>query len=143
MSDPTDDNDFKGSGVTWRLSQSENQGVTALDSPIVFELTNPRGSILASVFMPSETISELLRPHLSIYAALQLDGSVSLDSEYFALFPPSKTTDIYELVSEGLAPEMLEDELDVKNRLTTLRNRLTDALALVDQTLATLDKDRS
>jgi len=140
MGDPENDKDSEDAGTIWRLRPSEDQGLAGLDDTIVFELADGHGSTLASVSMPSETIVALLLPHVSIFAELQLDGSVSLDSEFFALFPPSRTTDIYELVKEGIAPEMLEDELDVKNRLTILRERLTDALALVDQTLSNLDK---
>lgn len=131
------------SGFTWRLKQSGDQRSVGLGSPIAFELVDALGSTLTTVSVPSETIEAFLRPHLSIFAELRLDGSVSFDSEFFALFPPAKTTDIYELVKEGIAPEMLEDELDVKGRLATLRQRLTDALALVDQTLSNLGKDQS
>jgi hypothetical protein len=129
-----------GVGANWRLRTSEDQGMAALSGPVVFELADSLGSTSASFSIPPETLNVLLLPHISIFAELQLDGSVSLDTELFALFPQSKTTDIYELVKEGIAPEMLEDELDVKNRLAILRKRLTDALALVDQTLNNLDK---
>lgn len=142
MNDPKSDNGNDGTGAIWHLRPSKEKGLATLDGPIVFELADDHGSTLASVSIPSESIDELLRPHLSIFAELQLDGSVSLDSEFFAPFPSSKTTDIYELVREGIAPEMLEDELDVKDRLATLRQRLTDALALVEQTLADLDKQQ-
>ncbi len=143
MDDPPNENSRDGTGIKWRLKLPVDQTDAALGSSVVFELADADGSMLASVAILGETINGLLRPHLSIFAELQLDGSVSLESEFFALFPPAKTTDIYELVKEGIAPEMLEDELDVKGRLATLRQRLTDALALVDQTLSNLGKDQS
>lgn len=139
MTDSANENRTAASDSNWRLKQSEDQ---VLDGQIIFDLTDNLGSTLASFSMRPETIEALLRPHLSIFADLQLDGTVSLDSEFFALFPTSKTTDIYELVKEGIAPEMLEDEPDVKERLATLRKRLTDALVLVDQTLSNLDKQQ-
>jgi len=142
MNDPANENGSDDAGVSWRIRQPEYQGLVGTDGPIFFELVDGLGSTLATVSITSETIDELLRPHVAVFAELQLDGSVSLDSEFFALFPPSKMTDIYELVKEGIAPEMLEDELDVKDRLATLRQRLTDALALVDQTLADLNKQQ-
>jgi hypothetical protein len=142
MDDRVNENDQSGTGVTWRLSQSKGRSVVVLDSPILFELADAHGSILASVSLRTETLEELLRPHISIFVELQLDGSLSLESEFSALSPPPVTTDILELVRQGLAPEMLEDELDVKERLTILRNRLTDALALVDHTLINLDMEQ-
>jgi hypothetical protein len=140
MSDLANENGAEDVGFIWRLRHSKDHDLVGLDGSIVFELTGNHGIIFASVSIPSETVEALLRPHLSIFAELQLDGSLSLDSEFFALFPPSQTTDIYELVKEGIAPEMLADELDAKERLGMLRQRLSDALALVAQTLANLDK---
>ena len=140
MDDPPNENSRDRTGIKWRLKLPVNQTDAALGSSVVFELADADGSMLASVAILGETINGLLRPYLSIFAELQLDGSVSLESEFFALCPSSKSTDIYELVKEGIAPEMLEDELDVKGLLATLRQRLTDALALVDQTLTNLDK---
>jgi hypothetical protein len=140
MTDPANENDRLGDGVTWRFRQSGDEIVVGSGDAVVLELTDAHGSALASVSLPTETIDELLRPHVAIFAELQLDGSVAMDTEFFALFPPSKTTDIYELVKEGIAPEKLEDESDVKERLRILKKRLTDALALVETTLANLDK---
>jgi hypothetical protein len=45
-----------------------------------------------------------------------------------------------ELIRQNLTPDMLEDEPDLKTRLVTLRHKLMTSLALVDQTLADLDK---
>lgn len=140
MEDPVNENGRHRCGVTWRLRQPGGRIVTDFSDPIILELLGTDDSALATVSIPSETIDQLLRPHLSVLVELQLDGSISLDSEFFALFPTAKTTDIYELVREGIAPEMLEDEPDVEERLTTLRQRLSEALALVDQTLTNLDK---
>ena len=140
MDDPESDKDKDGAGTIWRLNPPVNQGSTALGGPLVFELADSLGSTLAAVSIPPETLDELLVPHLSVFAELQLDGSISLDSEFFALFPTSNTTDIYELVKEGITPDMLEDEPNVRERLAILKKRLADALTLVDQTLSNLDK---
>jgi hypothetical protein len=45
-----------------------------------------------------------------------------------------------ELIRQNLTPDMLEDEQDLSAQLASLRHKLTAALALVDQTLAELDK---
>jgi hypothetical protein len=140
MSGPANESGSDESGFTWRLKQSGDKGSVGLDSPIVFELADALGSTLASVSMSSKTIEALLRPHLSIFAELQLDGSVSLDSELFALLSTPKKTDILELVKQGLAPEMLRDEPSLKERLNELRRKLTLAISVVDQTLANLHK---
>lgn len=70
------------------MRQSDER-VAVMDSPVVFELADADGSALATVCIPSETLDVLLRPHLSVFAELQLHGSISLDSEFFTLFPPS------------------------------------------------------
>jgi hypothetical protein len=140
MTDPANENVHNGDGVTWRLRESEDKLVVGSGGPVVLELTDANGSALASFSVPSETMDQLLRPHLSIFAELQLNGSVSLDSEFFALFPSSKTTDIYELVKEGIAPEMRRDEPNLREQLNELRRKLTEAISLVDHTLANLNK---
>ena len=43
---------------------------------------------------------------------------------------------------QNLTPDMLEDEPDLRVQLIALKRKLTASLALVDQTLATLDKDQ-
>jgi hypothetical protein len=45
-----------------------------------------------------------------------------------------------EVIRDGLSLEMLADETTLREQLATLRQRLTDSLALVDQTLADLGK---
>lgn len=142
MSEFPDKDGDDGTGFRWRLRQSDKR-FAPMENPVAIELADADGLVLATVSMPSETLNGLLSPHLSLFAELQLDGTLSLDSEFFALFAPSKATNIYELVKEGIALEMLEDESDVKGQLSTLRQRLTDALELVDQTLADLDKSES
>jgi hypothetical protein len=139
MDDPEIEKGNGGSGAIWRIRPSEHHGLAALESPIVFELADSFGSTFASVSIPTETVDELLRPHLSVFAELQLDGSVSLDSEIFPLFP-TPPTDILKLARQALAPEMLRDEPNLKEQLSELRLKLAEALSLVDQTLANLDK---
>jgi hypothetical protein len=143
MNDPANENRRDGTGVKWRLKLSADQIEAVLDGPVGFELADADGSMLASVSIPTETINELLSPHFSISAQLQLDGSVSLDSEFFALSPPPTSTDILHLVRQALAPEMLRDEPNLQDQLQELRRKLTEALSLVDQTLADLDKSVS
>jgi class 3 adenylate cyclase len=142
MDDPVNENDHSGNGVRWRLRQSVDRGVEVLDSLIVVELSDARGSTMASVSMPSETINELLRPYLSIFVELQLDGTVSLDSEICApTLEPSTETDILQLVSQAVAPEMLEDEPEAAQMLSKFRDRLLKSLEHVEQAIASLPKD--
>lgn len=138
MPDPAKEFDHDGKYVTWRLRRSEGQILEAMDKHIVLELVTAHGATLASISIPPDLMVELLRPHLSIFAELQLDGSVSLDSELFALFPPEGPPDILELVKHALAPEMLQDEPNLKDQLHELRRKLTDSLTLVDKALADL-----
>lgn len=143
MNDPVNENGQDGTGVNWRLRSREAQEVTISADAVVLELTDSSGTALASVSIPSETLDELLRPYISTVAELQIDGTISMETEFStALSTPPTETDLLQLVSRALAPEMLEDELDVKGQLAILRKRLTDALALVDHTLATLDKEQ-
>jgi hypothetical protein len=140
MIDPADEINSGGTGATWRLRRPEGHGAKALDRPIVFELTDTNATNLVSISIPPEKIEELLKPHLSIFFELQLDGSVPVDSEFFSLFPPPTTTDILELVRRALTPEMLQDEPNLPDQLKELRRKLTESLALVDKTLADLEK---
>jgi hypothetical protein len=45
-----------------------------------------------------------------------------------------------ELIRQNLTPDMLEDEPNLIAQLASLRHKLAASLALVDQTLASLDK---
>jgi hypothetical protein len=142
MTDPVSENGRGGNSVTWRITQSKDRSVEVLDSLIVFELSDAQGSTMASVSMPSETINELLKPHISIFVELQLDGTLSLDSEICAFTSaPSTETDILQLVSQAVAPEMLEDEPEAAQMLSHFRDRLLKSLEHVEQALASLPKD--
>jgi hypothetical protein len=142
MNIPENEKSQSGNSVKWRIRQSKDRSVEVFDSLIVFELSDARGSTLASVSMPSETINELLQPYLSIFVELQLDGTVSLDSEICApALAPSTETDILQLVSQAVAPEMLENEPDVSKMLAKFRDRLLKSLEHVENAIASLPKD--
>ena len=79
------------------------------------------------------------------------------DEDWQIIMSPSGSVEVYsdddpplrllrialdELVRENLTPDMLEDEPDLKTQLTALRRKLTASLALVEQTLADLDKQQ-
>jgi hypothetical protein len=142
MNDPKNENGQSRNDFTWRIRQSKDGSVEDLDSTIVLELSDARSSTLASVSMPSETINALLRPYLSIFVELQLDGTVSLDSEICAPTLESSTeTDILQLVSQAVALEMLEDEPEAAQMLCKFRDRLLKSLEHVEQAIASLPKD--
>jgi hypothetical protein len=142
MSNPENENGQSRNDVIWRIRQSKDRSVEVLDSSIVLELSDALGSTMVSVSVPSETINELLRPYLSIFVELQLDGTVSLDSEICApTLEPSTETDILQLVSQAVAPEMLEDEPEAAQMLSKFRDRLLKSLEHVEQAIASLPKD--
>ena len=134
-------NGNEGVSAIWHLRWTDAEGLIGLDGKIVFELADSDGTILASASIPVETIVELLQPHVSIFAELQLDGTVSLESELFAPAPLPKTTDILELVRQALAPEMLEDEPEVAKMLSKFRDRLLKSLEHVEKAIASLPND--
>jgi hypothetical protein len=142
MNDPSTGDGSVGIGFTWRIKQNTHQGIAVLHNLIVIELADPHGSTLASVSIPSVTINELLRPYLSIFVELQLDGTVSMDSEICApTLEPSTETDLLQLVSQAVVLEMLEDELEAAQLLSKFRDRLLKSLEHVDQAIASLPKD--
>jgi hypothetical protein len=141
MDDPETENSQSGTGVTWRIRKFEDSRFEHSVSPIFIELMDAHGSTLATVSMPSETMEELLRPYFSIYAELQLDGSVSFDSEFFALSEPPTKTDVLDLVRQAVAPEMLEDEPEAAQMLSKFRDRLLKSLEHVEQAIVSLPKD--
>jgi hypothetical protein len=142
MSIPENENGQSRNDVIWRIRQSKDRSVEVLDSSIVLEFSDALGSTMVSVSVPSETIDELLRPYLSIFIELQLDGTVSLDSEICApRLEPSTETDILQLVSQAVALEMLEDEPDASQMLSKFRDRLLKSLEHVEQAIASLPKD--
>ena len=142
MTDPVSENGRGGKDVTWRIRQSKDRSVEVLDSPIVFELSDARGSTMASVSMPSETMNGLLRTYLSIFVQLQLDGTVLQDSVICTFMSaPSTETDILQLVLQAVAPKMLEDEPEAAQLLSKFRDRLLKSLEHVEQAIASLPKD--
>jgi hypothetical protein len=141
MNDPSTDDGSDGIGFTWRIKQNTHQGIEVLHNLIVIELANPHGSTVASISIPTEMINELFRPYLSIIVELQLDGSVSLDSEICATTLATSTeTDILQLVSQAVAPEMLEDEPQAAQMLSKFRDRLLKSLEHVEKAIASLPK---
>jgi hypothetical protein len=142
MNDPSIDNGSDGISFTWRIKPNTDQGIAVLHNLIVIELANPHGSTVASISIPTEKINELLWPYLSIFVELQLDGTVSLDSEIRApTLAPSMETDILQLVSQAVAPEMLEDEPEAAQMLFKFRDRLLKSLEHVEWAIASLPKD--
>jgi hypothetical protein len=142
MNDPASENGQSVNGVTWRLRRFEDRSVEVFEGPIVLELADSQGWTVASISIPSVTTNELLRPYLLLFVELQLDGTVSLDSEICApTSAPSTETDILQLVSQAVAPEMLEDEPEAAQMLSKFRERLLKSLEHVEQAIASLSKD--
>jgi hypothetical protein len=122
MNDPASENSQSANGVTWRLRRFEDSSVEVFEGPIVLELADSQGWTVASFSILSVTINELLRPYLLLFVELQLDGTVSLDSQICAPTSASSTeTDVLQLVSQAVAPEMLEDEPEAAQMLFKFR----------------------
>jgi hypothetical protein len=142
MNKPENENGQSRNYVTWRIRPSKDRSVEVFDSSIALELSDARGSTMVSFYMPTETMNELLKPHISILVELQLDGTVSLDSEICApTLEPSTETDILQLVSQAVVPEMLEDEPEVAQMLSKFRDRLLKSLGHVEKAIASLPRE--
>jgi hypothetical protein len=106
-----------------------------------FELRLVEGADTAimTFTLPESIARALAATHDDLEIILSPSGSVELynDDE-----PPRRLLKIGldELIRQNLTPDMLEDEPDLSAQLASLRHKLTAALALVDQTLADLDK---
>jgi hypothetical protein len=93
--------------------------------------------------LPQSFVDDIRSDITDLDMFMSLDGTLSIvapDSEHPLT---SAYVGLDELVARDLAPEMLEDEPDAKDQLTVLRQRLEDALVLVDRTLADLDETDS
>jgi hypothetical protein len=142
MNDPSIKNGHDRNGFAWRLMPNTGQGFAHIDNSLVMQLADSQGSTMASISIPIEKINELLRPYLSIFVELQLDGSVLLNSEVFIpTIEPSTEMDILQLALRAVAPEMLEDEPEAAQMLAKFRDRLLKSLEHVEQAIASLPKD--
>jgi hypothetical protein len=139
MTDP-DRVDEEQAGFNWRLRRSGDDGHFELSDQATFELADSDGIVVTTFSISAATINTVLRPHFSAFAEFQLDGTVSLDVELSAAFEePLQKADILQMVTDALSPEMLQDEPNVRDQLNELRRKLTEAIAVVDRTLAVLD----
>jgi hypothetical protein len=90
--------------------------------------------------LPQSFVDDIRSEIADLELFMSLDGSISIvapDSEHPL---SSASVGLDELVVRDLSAEMLRDEPNLKAQLSELRRKLTDALALVDRTLADLDK---
>jgi hypothetical protein len=141
MSDVDDPEGREMGGFNWRLRRAGDDGRLDLPDQATFEFANSEGTVVTLFSIPAETINTLLRPHLSTFAELQLDGTVLLDVELSAVFEaPLQKADILQLVTDALSPKMLQDEPNIRDQLNELRRKLTEAITVVDRTLADLDE---
>jgi hypothetical protein len=89
--------------------------------------------------LPESIARALAASHEESQIIMSPSGSVELYSDDD---PPRRHLKIGldELIRQNLAPDMLEDEPDLKTQLVELRRKLMASLAIVDQTLNHLDK---
>jgi hypothetical protein len=143
MSDVDDPERREMGGFNWQLRRAGDDGRLDLADRATFEFADFEGTVVTSFSIPAETINTLLRPHISTFAELQLDGTVSLDVELSTAFEaPMQKADILQLVTDAISPEMLQDEPDVIDQLNELRRKLTEAIAVVDRTLADINEQK-
>jgi hypothetical protein len=99
------------------------------------------GTVIMTFALPGNISRELAANDEEWQIIMSPSGSVEV---YNDDNPPQRRLKIAldELIGQNLTPDMLEDEPDLRVQLIALKRKLTASLALVDQTLATLDKDQ-
>jgi hypothetical protein len=130
--------------VHWRFQAPNERQNSKGAVRVSFELVDETGAVLSCMKMPIAELHELLRPHLTPTVDLYLDGTLSAEVEVTATPGQSPLhIELLQLLSRALEPAMLEDEPEVKQRLTGLKSQLTESLALVNRTLADFAEDQS
>ncbi len=114
------------------LPDDQSQGVN-------LRLVNEDGTAIMTFKLPDDIVRALTSSEEDCLLTMSPSGSVELYSDDD---PPRQLLKIGldELIQENLTPDMLEDEPNLKAQLTALRQKLMVSLAVVDQTLADLDK---
>ena len=109
------------------------------DQGFELRLMDAAGTTIMTFTLPESIARALAATHVDWQIIMSPSGSVEV---YNDDDPPRRLLKIEldELIRQNLTPDMLEEEPDLKTRLVTLRHKLTTSLALVDQTLADLDK---
>ena len=99
------------------------------------------GTVIMTFALPENISRELAANDEEWQIIMSPSGSVEV---YNDDNPPQRRLKIAldELIGQNLTPDMLEDEPDLRVQLIALKRKLTASLALVDQTLVTLDKDQ-
>lgn len=88
--------------------------------------------------LPQSFIDNIRSDIADLETFMSLDGLISIvapDSEHPL---SSATIGLDELAARDLSPEMLQDEPNAREQLLVLRQRLVDALTIVDRTLVDL-----
>lgn len=112
------------------------------DHGFELRLVDGADTAIMTFTLPESIARALAASHQDSQIIMSPSGGVEL---YNDDDPPQRFLNIEldELIRQNLTPDMLEDEPDLKTQLVELRRKLTASLAIVDQTLAILDKDRS
>lgn len=102
-------------------------------------LMNQDGAAIMTLALPGDIVRALIVNEDECLLAMSPRGRIAV---YGGDHPPRRLMEIEvdELIEQNLAPEMIEDEPNLREQLQELRRKLTDSFALVDKTLAYLEK---
>ncbi|MBK8769680.1 MAG: hypothetical protein IPM06_04520 [Rhizobiales bacterium] len=114
------------------LTDDQSQGIN-------LRLVNEEGVAIMTFALPVDIVRALTVSEDECLLAMSLRGSITV---YGGDYQPRRLLeiDLDELIEQNLAPEMLEDEPNLKAQLQELRRKLMESLALVERTLAGLAK---
>jgi hypothetical protein len=93
--------------------------------------------------LPASVVDDIRGDITDLEIFMSLDGSLSIVAPDSERALSSVRLGLNQLVSRDLSPEMLEDEPNAVDQIQVLRQHLKDALAIVDRTLADLNKPDS
>jgi EAL domain-containing protein (putative c-di-GMP-specific phosphodiesterase class I) len=108
----------------------------------VIHIATPSGQNLMSLSISCEISRHFTAALARATLSIDIDGSVTviLDDDVEQAIQKA-TVALDQLVSEAIAPEMLEDEPDAALMLAKFRDRLLKSLEQVGQAIASLPKD--
>ena len=102
--------------------------------------TNADGAHLLELHLPPDLVERAVLPMLGISVAISPESLVSVQTEELGnVQSESNYSPIDTLVAQAVEPTMLEDESEVREMLTTLRERLRRASESVDIAIARIE----
>ena len=105
-------------------------------------LMDSEGGVVMAFNLPPEITQAIAAHHLDWQIAMSPSGLLQVCNDDG---PPQRLAivGLDQVIRESLSPEMLADEPNLREQLLTLKLRLSESLALVDQPLIDLDESES